>query len=160
MPQDEYATLNAFLVDTFNAILRTEEKALTSGRFGELSIREMHIIEAVCRANREGGSNRTTDIAQEQAVTPGTLTVAVNTLVRKGYIQRRQDNDDKRIVRLSPTKKGEEADEHHGRFHRNMVLAVMEQLDRQELQALIRALGNIRCYFDLNKQEEIWQSEL
>lgn len=159
MPKEEYSGLNAFLVDTFNAVLRTEEKVLTSGRFGELSIREMHIIEAICRANQGEGSNRTTDIALEQGVTPGTLTVAVNKLVRKGYIRRRQDETDKRIIRLYPTRKGEEANRHHEQFHQNMVLAVASRLDRTELEALERALEAIGTYFNSNLQEELWQSE-
>ncbi|SMC77492.1 MarR family winged helix-turn-helix transcriptional regulator [Papillibacter cinnamivorans] len=159
MPKEEYSRLNTFLVDTFNVILKTEEKALSSGRFGELSIREMHIIETVCAANREGGSNRTTDIAQDQGVTPGTLTVAINRLVRKGYIRRLQDEDDKRIIRLYPTRKGEEANRHHERFHQNMVLAVTNRLDQAELETLERALEVIRTYFNSNLQEELWQSE-
>ena len=46
--------LNLFLVRVFNEILRTEERDL-AGRFPDLSLRELHLIEEVCRAEEETG---------------------------------------------------------------------------------------------------------
>ena len=151
MPQKEYTSLNTFFVDVFNSILKIEEQTLTMGQFCELSIRELHIIEAVCKANQNGESNRISDIAGERAVTAGTMTVAVNTLVRKGYIKRRQDDNDKRIIRLYPTRKGEEANAYHSQFHHDMVVAVMDQLDIGELAVLTDALEAIKKYFNSKK---------
>ena len=37
---------------------------------------------------------------------PGTLTSVVNTLVREGYVERRPDPEDRRVVRLYVTDKG------------------------------------------------------
>ena len=37
---------------------------------------------------------------------PGTLTSVVNTLVREGYVERRRDPGDRRVVRLYITEKG------------------------------------------------------
>lgn len=45
--------LNRFLVEVFHDILKTEELALSSER-KELSLRELHLIEEVCRAADQG----------------------------------------------------------------------------------------------------------
>ena len=40
----------------------------------------------------------TTEVANTLNVTVGTLTVAVNALVKKGYVERLKDTKDRRIV--------------------------------------------------------------
>ena len=40
--------LNEFLVGLFNEILKIEGNALCSGEAQEISVRDMHIIEAIC----------------------------------------------------------------------------------------------------------------
>ena len=60
--------LNRFLVEVFNEILKTEENALAKA-YKDLSLRELHLIEEVCRAADEGRDNRATAIAAAQRVT-------------------------------------------------------------------------------------------
>lgn len=48
--------LNDFLVEIFNEILKVEGNALKKGKFKNLSIREMHVIEAVVK-NEKAGNN-------------------------------------------------------------------------------------------------------
>ena len=84
------AKINRFLVEVFDQILRREEEVLTT-EYPELSLREIHLIDAVCRAADHGTDNRATAIAAVQGVTAGTLTTAVNLLERKGYVERQRD---------------------------------------------------------------------
>ena len=51
------AELNRFLVEVFDEILKTEEESL-AGSFSDLSLRELHLIEEVCRAEDEARDNR------------------------------------------------------------------------------------------------------
>ena len=82
---DESAqAINAFLVEVFGEILRTEERCLAAGPSNDLSLTELHVIEAVAACCREG-RNSAAQVAQRLRVTAGTLTTAVNLLVRKGY---------------------------------------------------------------------------
>ena len=76
------AKINQFLVEVFDQILRREEDCLTA-RYPRLSLKEIHLIDAVCRAADHGGDNRATAIAAAQGVTAGTLTSSVNLLERK-----------------------------------------------------------------------------
>ena len=75
--------LNHVLVRLFNDILMIEERALCTGEFKDLSVKEMHVLEAVGGAGEE---NNMSSIAQRLKVTTGTLTVSVQTLCRKGYL--------------------------------------------------------------------------
>ena len=87
--------LNQFLVEVFGQILKAEAACL-AGK--DLSLRELHLIDAVCRAVDQGGDNRSTAIAAALGITAGTLTSAVNLLEKKGYLLRRRDERDKRVV--------------------------------------------------------------
>ena len=58
--------LNQFLVEVFGQILKAEAACL-AGK--DLSLRELHLIDAVCRAVDQGGDNRSTAIAAALAVT-------------------------------------------------------------------------------------------
>lgn len=141
--------LNAFLVEVFNDILKAEE-AYLSQRCAGLSVREVHIIEEVCRAVDQGGDDRASAIAAAQHVTAGTLTAAVNQLEAKGCLERVRDGSDKRSVHLRPTEKGREAERRHAEFHRELVEAAVERLSGQEVEALARGLGGISAFIRAN----------
>jgi len=49
---------------------------------------------------------KSSDVAARGWSSPGTLTSVVNTLVREGYVERRPDPGDRRVVRLYVTDKG------------------------------------------------------
>ena len=94
--------MNQFLVEIFHEVLRREDAAIASGGFQNLSAREVHVIEAVCEAETRGeGENSSAEIARRLGITAGTLSAAVKVLERKGYLTRRRDERDKRIVRLA-----------------------------------------------------------
>lgn len=138
--------LNAFLVEVFNDILKTEEVYVTE-QHSELSLREVHVIEAVCRAVDRGEDNRASTIAAGLRVAAGTLTASVNQLESKGYLERVRDKSDKRSVRLRPTEKGREAERRHREFHRELVADITEALSPEETEALVRGLSSIAAFF-------------
>jgi DNA-binding MarR family transcriptional regulator len=49
---------------------------------------------------------KSSDVAARGRSSPGTLTSVVNTLVREGYVERRSDAGDRRVVRLYVTDQG------------------------------------------------------
>ena len=48
---DTFAALNSILVKLFNDILNIEEKALITEEFKDISVTDMHIIEAIVLQN-------------------------------------------------------------------------------------------------------------
>ena len=60
----------------------------------------------VLRVLQAGDGLKSSDVAARGWSSPGTLTSVVNTLVREGYVERRSDAGDRRVVRLFVTDKG------------------------------------------------------
>ena len=136
--------IDQVLVHLFNDLLRIEERTLQK-QCPDLSMREIHIIEAVCRAQTE--DNTMTVLAATLRITVGSLTVAVSTLIRKGYLERRQSVSDKRRVHVLPLPAALEVEKHHREFHRKMVDAVTQAIPADQLDVLIEGLRGISDYF-------------
>ena len=149
---DHREILNRFLVEVFNEILKTEEASLAAA-YKDLSLRELHLIEEVCRAADKGLDNRATAIAAAQRVTAGTLTTAVTLLEKKGYLLRQRDERDKRVVRILPTEKAWEADARHAKFHQEMVEDCLSALSEEEAVVFVRALGTVASFFRAKHKE-------
>jgi DNA-binding MarR family transcriptional regulator len=60
----------------------------------------------VLRVLLAGDGLKSSDVAARGWSSPGTLTSVVNTLVREGYVERRPDPGDRRVVRLYVTDRG------------------------------------------------------
>lgn len=138
-----YGTLNELLVKLFNDILQIEEQSLKADEFNDLSITEIHVIEAI-GLNQERNMS---SVARDLDITIGTLTIAINNLLRKGYVNRTRSEEDRRIVLISLTEKGINAFKHHSQFHDEMIKTTISKLSDEEMKVLISALENINGYF-------------
>ena len=137
---DDYESrLSNVLLDIFDGILITEEKALRTGRFSDLTIAEMHTLESVGLYDAKTMS----ETAAELGVTTGTLTVAIDRLVRKGYVVRHRDNADRRVVRVTLTRKGKLAYRIHNKFHRLLVERITEGMSDERRAILMDMLDSI-----------------
>jgi len=135
--------LNNLLVMLFNDIMDMENKALITGSLKEISINDVHIIDAIGLKEPKNMST----VAKAMSVTVGTLTTAINNLVKKGYVSRVRSAEDKRVVLLSLTDKGIAAYRKHAGFHKKMVQTVMDGLQDDELEILVSALEKLQRYF-------------
>ena len=105
-------TLNDILVKLFNDLMEIEEKCLISGEFMNISGNDMHIIEAIGL----GTGNNMSTIAKKLGITVGSLTTSMNSLVNKKYAVRHRSEEDRRIVNIQLTEKGEKAYHHHAKL--------------------------------------------
>ena len=121
------------LVRIFENVLLTEEKSLSQGYFSDLSIAEMHTLTAIGPYEAKTMSQT----AQVLGITTGTLTVSIDRLVRKGYVDRRRDEKDKRIVRISLTRNGKLACRMHSKFHRVLAKRILEPYGEEERSKLV-----------------------
>ncbi|MBR2523526.1 MAG: MarR family transcriptional regulator [Clostridiales bacterium] len=127
------------LVRIFENVLLTEEKSLSRGYFSDLSLAEMHTLTAIGPYEAKTMSQT----AQSLGITTGTLTVSIDRLVKKGYVIRRRDDRDKRIVRISLTKNGKLACRMHSKFHRVLAKRILEpygEEDRDKLLVLVKQI--------------------
>ena len=136
--------LNRLLVQLFNDILHIEEKAMKNTKFTNLSITEIHTIEAI---GKEG--NRTMgEIAHDLRITVGTLTTAINRLIKKGYVERKRIEEDRRVVLVNLTEKGEEVFNIHSIFHKDMIDTILETFKSEDLETLTKLLYKISTFFE------------
>lgn len=138
-----YDALNSILVNLFNDILNIEEKALITDEFKDISVTDMHIIEAIGIKELK----TMTIIAKSLNVTMGTLTIGVNGLVKKGYVERHRSEKDRRIVYASLTQKGKAAYIHHMHFHKEMINSVIDGVTPEEAEILTRTLTKLESFF-------------
>ncbi len=139
--------LNTFFVDTFNKILACEERAVQKTGLYDVSVKELHVIEAAGILEADGKSTMSA-IAARLEVTLGALTTSVGALVKKGYLQRKGDEKDRRIVHIHLTDKGQEAYEKHEQFHVNMIKRITQVMDEHSLENLSESLNMLKEFFN------------
>ncbi len=147
MDSKQKSEINYFFVHVFNQILSWEEHSFKEMGFSDLSLRELHVIEAVCNL-KETKRNRMSSIASYLSITPGSLTTAVNTLVKKGYLERENVPEDRRVVLIVPTDKAILVNETHSKFHSEMIDAVGELTNEKEVEVLVETLGKLSNFFE------------
>jgi len=134
--------INALMVNIFDDILNIEGKAIGASTFNDLTVTEMHVLEAI-------GINKKksmTEIATNLKVTVGTLTTSINRLVKKGYVDRRRQESDKRVVRVFLTSKGKSAYMEHEKFHKEMIESMIKGLNIDNQLLLIQSLRQIKQF--------------
>ncbi|MBO5474715.1 MAG: MarR family transcriptional regulator [Lachnospiraceae bacterium] len=136
-------TLNEVLVKLFRNINTIEEKAVREGEHRDITMNDMHVMEAI---GLETAKNMTS-VARTLEVTTGTLTIAVNSLVKKGYVDRSRSEEDRRVVLISLSEKGRKAFLAHRKFHEDMIDAVVAELTEEEQRVLEKALIKLHAFF-------------
>ncbi len=155
MNESQREELNYFFVHVFNQILAYEEQALNGMGAGDLSVKELHVLEAVGGLTA-AGRNTMTQIADALSIRVSSLTTAVNTLVRKGYLARGGEPGDRRVIRVRLTPRGEEANRLHAQFHARMADSAATRLEEGELDALLRSLRRLNRFFhDISRQNQM-----
>lgn len=139
----EIFILDHFFVDIFNRILMLEEKWLNQEGLSDLSITEIHMLSAI--AQREDASM--SSVAKQASLTNGTVTTMVKKLEKKGYVLRRQDAEDKRIVRVILSDKGRSANQQHDQFHRNFTGEILRELEPNEREVFVKGISRVNQYF-------------
>ena len=140
---DTYKTLNEVLVNLFRDVMDIEQKAIITEEFQDITNNDMHIIEAIGMNEPKNMST----IAREISVTVGTLTIAMNSLVKKGYVLRERGKEDRRVVYISLTERGRAAYVHHARFHKAMIDSLSDELTSEEMELLIKTLTKLNKWF-------------
>lgn len=138
------SVLNKLLVQLFRDILDIEEKWLQNSEFSDLSVNEIHVIEAISLDKERTMS----EVAYDLSITVGTLTTAINKLVKKGYVDRRRIEEDRRVVLVMLTDKGKEVFKYHEEFHNDMVKCTIDSFSKEEEIVLVSALKRVSEFFE------------
>ncbi|WP_026882046.1 MarR family winged helix-turn-helix transcriptional regulator [Clostridium akagii] len=141
--------MNELMIDIFNDILTIEQSDLKKGYFKDLSITEIHTIEAIGMYVPRNMS----EVARDIGITLGTLTTAVSNLVKKGYVERKKSENDRRVVNIDLTKKGKLAYRIHAKFHRDIIRETIDGLDEKEKNTLVNVLEKLN--FSIKEKYDI-----
>jgi len=142
--------LNSLLVETFRSILKVEEKSIKVMGIANLSINELHMLEAIGKQSAPGaaGSGATISaIAQELGITLPSTTVMVNRLAQKGYVEKIKGQNDGRVVIVTLTRLGKKMDRAHRYFHRQMIRHIGLLLSDSEKEAFAKGVSRLDEFF-------------
>ena len=142
--------LNDLFIELFNDINKIEERSIRFASGDELTITEVHTMEAI----GDSEPKRMSDIASKLKITVSTLTISVNKLVNKGYVHRFICEEDKRVVKVCLTDKGRKILKLHARFHEKMIESVVECLDENENAVFMRCMEKLMLFF-INEDRRI-----
>lgn len=141
---DEYAEkINHLLVEIFDQVLAVEEQMLKNVKL-DLSITEVHTLEAVACSGEQGGT--ISSLAQALGVTKPTVTVAIKRLEKKQYVEKLRSETDGRIVHIALTRMGRKVAAAHRYFHKQMVRAFTKEVSEEQKPVLLGALENLHAF--------------
>ena len=138
--------LAEFLSETIDIILKYED-ILSTNRPDDISLKEMHVIEAIKKVMKDGVPAKASEIATALRVTPGTFTTAADVLEKKNYLTRVRDRDDQRSIRVKLTEKGEKANQDHQSFHIDLASELLESLSDGEQKSLFEAIDTLKSFY-------------
>lgn len=124
-------------------ILVMEQKVILKGEFQDLTNNDIRVIDTIGIEQPKNMSM----VAKLMSVTVGTLTIAINNLVKKGYVLRVRSTEDRRVVLLSLSAKGMEVYRVNRKFREEMIAAAVDGFDEEECQVLEQALKNLHVFF-------------
>lgn len=84
---NSYETFHSVLTGLFQDIMSIEEKAIITEEFRDITNNDMHILEAIGRMEPRNMST----VAKKLSITVGTLTTAINSLVKKRICESRAE---------------------------------------------------------------------
>ncbi len=132
------------LIAVFDNIMHLEHVSILDGLEGKLSLSEIHTIVAIGSEDFSSMSQ----VAGMLKITVGTLTVAINNLVKKGYVERHRCEQDRRIVKLGLTQTGNEVCRVHREFHRRLAEAMTQGFSERERQTVNQAIDNLGDFIE------------
>lgn len=138
--------LNDLIVETFRSVNKMEEQTIRRFTKINLSISELHLIEAVAKGNDRGRT--ISDLALDQDITLPSVTVAINKLAKKGYVEKVRSESDGRVVFVKLTRQGRKVNSGHQYFHKNLARSVATRLSEDEKEALIRGIAKMNEYIE------------
>lgn len=137
--------LNELLSDTFHSILKIEEQAVKQSEQSNLTINELHLLQSVSRDPERGIT--ISDIASEQCISVPSVTIAINKLEKKGYVEKCRCENDARRVYVKLTTLGRKVNNGHQYFHENMVRNVAAGMTDEEKAVLVKGIMKLNEFF-------------
>jgi DNA-binding MarR family transcriptional regulator len=139
---DDEARLSELMARFESASLRFHREvghAAVAQVGGDLTMPQYYIL----RLAAADECMRASDLAERLSINPSAVTAMVDRLVSKGFVERRRDDDDRRIVHVCPTPSGLEALDRVARSSREFMRTAFEQLEPSEAEVFVETYEKI-----------------
>lgn len=156
----EFPDLDPSAAEAFLHLLRTGDEAfgvtdihmsghsISHGRFGVLMLlwrsRQPQVDKLLDGDECQPGPRTPAELADAAGVTRATMTGLIDTLERDGYVKREPDPDDRRMMSVRLTPKGERFLTNFLPGHFKLISEVMAPLSESERKTLVRLLGKVQ----------------
>ncbi|MQW22184.1 MULTISPECIES: MarR family winged helix-turn-helix transcriptional regulator [unclassified Lactococcus] len=146
-----------------NELLHLFSQLLHSPRFMMAMHMEMMYTKLQSRGNRNGASGLMVELWKQDGLTnaeiaelldikPSSVTAQVKNLEEEGYVERRQDEKDKRVNRVYLTESGRKVYEKRADFKESIGIEVFDGLSQTEKETLADLLSKLNA---LNADSEL-----
>ncbi|MDY4976818.1 MAG: MarR family transcriptional regulator [Clostridia bacterium] len=142
MTLEQQKNFDHFFLVLFNQLLVKEEQLIQKKYSVDLTIRELHVIEAVDTLSKTG-QNTMACISKQLFITPGTLTSAVNQLIQKNYLTKHSSPSDKRVVLVELTEKGKKGLSAHRFFHKELGRFIQHEIAPDRMDSVLSSLERV-----------------
>lgn len=106
----------------------------------DVTVGQIHCARTIGRL----GNPTMSELAEALRLHPSTVTSLVDALVERGLVERRDDVDDRRIVRVALTEKGKRRRARHREAMRARLRELMGDIDDEDLRRIHSALTILR----------------
>lgn len=116
-----------------------KEQTAESKELFNLTITQLHYLHAI----RERSNPTITELAEQFGVQKSTVTVAINKLLQREFIEKTSSASDLRVVHVSLSEKGEKLISIEDRGYYLFARQIMESLDESESETFAYLLGKV-----------------
>ena len=113
-----------------------EAHAFQRENFSDLSMRQVLYMETIARLGHPSFG----ELAKALNVTRPSVTTLVGKLIHSGYLQKVQDDEDRRSFHILLTAKGQQFTQLHQNLHQLVVRALTSRLNSAEIEQLTTLL--------------------
>jgi len=131
-------------LDTFIKLTRASNTVLsylgTMGTYGDLTVSQFGVMETLFHL----GPLPHCDISSKQLKSTGNMTLVIDNLEKRGLVERIRSTEDRRVVMVHLTRKGEKLISALFPLHVNQIvemLSVLSEKEQAQLGALCKKLG-------------------
>ncbi len=146
----EYLTINDLFMNLFTQVNLKEQRWIEKNDFN-LTTNELRTISKIGQMGLPS-FGKLADVLQ---ITPGTLTVSINKLTKKEYVDKFKYQKDKRVVFIGLTQKGEHVYNLHQAFRHTLIKETLMKLNKHDTKELIRLLKELDSLFKDEAMESI-----
>lgn len=126
----------------YKKIIYNEEKILKDMMGESLSLKEFQTLDVVYETMLSK-LNTAGTIAKRLGITMGTLSINVDRLIAKGYLNKVKKENDRRVTHIELTERGSQIRLKHDAMHKKFIREATTHLSSSEKAGLLSVVGKL-----------------